>query len=99
MCSSPNPANAPARQLGRIFAPRPARSQGGETDEQGASSSRNEEGRVHSDIGWKAQAVGRQRPPLWRLGNVSPQGIARRSESAIRVADQRLVRAGDTTLR
>ena len=46
-----------------------------------------------------AQALGRQRPALRRLGDLSPQGIAGRSEPALRVAVQRLVRADHPALR
>ena len=38
-------------------------------------------------------------PHLRRLGDLSPQGIARRSKSALCVADQRLVRTDHSTLR
>ncbi len=43
--------------------------------------------------------VGRQRPPLRRLGDLPPQGIARRSGPAVRLAVQRLVRPGHPALR
>ena len=42
---------------------------------------------------------GRSRPPFRGLGNLSPQGIARRPEPAVRVPVQRLVRAADPALR
>ena len=43
--------------------------------------------------------MGRQRPALRRLGDVSPQRLARRSQSHLRLADQRLVRPGHSALR
>ena len=47
----------------------------------------------------KREQLGRERPALRRLGDVSPQGLAGRSEPALRVAVQRLVRAADPALR
>ena len=43
--------------------------------------------------------MGRERPAFRRLGDVPPQGLARGSEPAVRVADQRVVRAADPALR
>ena len=56
------------------------------------------QGRVRPDIGRQAPAVGGQRPPLCGLGDLPPEGFARRSEPAVCVAVQRLVRAGDPAL-
>ena len=47
----------------------------------------------------EAQALGRQRPALRRLGDLPRQGLAGRPGPALRVADQRLVRAGHPALR
>ena len=47
----------------------------------------------------KRAALGHQRPALRRLGDLSPQRLARRSESALRLAVQRLVRAVDPAQR
>ena len=47
----------------------------------------------------KRQEVGRQRPALRRLGDLPPQGLARRSEPHLRLADERLVRADHPALR
>src|SRR5579863_3842455 len=49
----------------------------GEIDERRTSAGRHPQGRIHSDIRCQARTVGRQRPPLCRLGNLPPQGIAR----------------------
>ena len=51
------------------------------------------------DVGRQARKVGRQRPAFRGLGDVSPQGIAGRSESHLRLANQRLVRADNSALR
>src|ERR1051325_8508454 len=67
--------------------------------EQNTSIGWHEEGRVHPVIGWQTRALGSQRPAFCGLGDVSPQGLARRSEPHLRVANQRLVRAGDPALR
>lgn len=45
--------------------------------EQSTSIGRHKKGRVHPDIGWQTQAMGRQRPALRGLGDVSPQRLAR----------------------
>src|SRR5688572_31255913 len=42
--------------------------------------------------------MGRQRPTFRRLGDVSPEGIACRSESTLRVAIHGLVRAADAAV-
>ena len=47
----------------------------------------------------KRETVGRQRPALRGLGDLPRQGLAGRPEPALRVAVQRLVRAGDPALR
>ena len=46
----------------------------------------------------KRDEVGRQRPALRRLGDLPPEGLARRSEPALRLAVERLVRADDPAL-
>ena len=70
----------------------------GVRDERGTGTGWHTQGRVRPDVGRQARAVGRQRPPLRGLGDLPPQGIARRPESAVCVAVQRLVRAGDPAL-
>src|SRR2546426_3430264 len=55
------------------------------------------QGCVHPDRGRQAQAVERERPSLRRLGDLSPEGITRRSEPAVRVADERVVRDRKST--
>ena len=47
----------------------------------------------------KREKVGGQRSALCRMGAVSPQGIAGRSQSHLCIADQRMVRAIDPALR
>ena len=47
----------------------------------------------------KREQVGRQRAAFRRLGDVPPEGLARRSESALCVAVERMVRAVDPALR
>src|SRR5206468_10938216 len=44
---------------------------------------------VHPHSGRQAQTVGRERPSLRRLGDLPSEGLARRPESAVRVAVQR----------
>ena len=51
------------------------------------------QGRVRADVRRKQTTLGRQRSALWRLGDLSRQGIPSRSESILRVAEQRLVRS------
>ena len=63
------------------------------------STGRNAQRRFHSDFGRQAGEMGRQRPPLRGLGDLPPEGLARRSQSALRVADERLVRADHPALR
>ena len=46
----------------------------------------------------KRETVGRQRPALRGLGDLPPEGLARRSEPAVCVAVERLVRADDPAL-
>src|SRR4026209_340309 len=48
--------------------------------------------RVHADVRRTAEAVGRERTVLWRVGDLSPQRIAGPSEPILRVAVARLVR-------
>ena len=60
---------------------------------------RHPQRRVHSHLRRQAPEVGRQRPALRRLGDLSPEGFARRSEPHLCLADQRLVRADHSALR
>src|SRR6266849_10839328 len=57
------------------------------------------QGRVHPDIGRQARKVGPQRSALCGLGDLSRQGLARKPQSAVCLADQRLVRANYSALR
>ena len=72
---------------------------GGVSYERSTSTGWDTQGRVHPDVGRQARKMGRQWPPLRGLGDLSPQGISRRSESAVCVAVQRLVWADHSTLR
>src|SRR4051794_26349946 len=56
--------------------------------EQSSSIGRHEKRRVHFDGGWQAPELGRQRPALRGLGDVSSQRLARGSESHLRVANE-----------
>ena len=47
----------------------------------------------------QARKVGCQRPPFRRLGDLSSERLARRSESALCIADEQLVRADHPTIR
>src|SRR5881227_2528145 len=71
--------------------------QGGR-NERSTGSGGYDERRVRPDRGRPARTVGGQRASLWRLGDLSSEGFARRSESAVCVTVQRLVRAGDPAL-
>ena len=51
-----------------------------------------------SDVGRQARTVGRQRPAFCGLGNLPREGLAGRSESAVRIAIERLVWAADSAL-
>src|SRR4051812_48096775 len=70
----------------------------GATDERRTRIGRDPERRVYLDGRRQARAVGHQRPLFWRLGDLSPQGISRRSEPAVRLAGHRLVRAADSAV-
>ena len=50
---------------------------GGARHEQSASSGGHTQGRVHPDLGRQAREMGRQRPALRGLGDLSPERIAR----------------------
>ena len=56
-------------------------------------------GALHPHVRRQTEEVERQRPALRRLGDVSPEGLAGRSQPDLRLADQRLVRAGHSALR
>src|SRR5687767_14285829 len=62
------------------------KTQKGVRNDRGTSFGWYAQGRIHPDIGWSAQALGRQRPALWGLGNLPPQGLARQPESTVCVA-------------
>src|SRR5215510_12285801 len=56
---------------------------GGLSDEQRTSVGRNQEGRIRHHVGRKASEMGRHRAVLCWVGDVPPQGVARRSESCV----------------
>src|SRR5260370_20405327 len=66
--------------------------------EPGTGAGRHAKGGVRRDVGRNARTLGRQRAPLRGLGDLPPQGLSRRPESAVRVAVEQLVRAGDPAL-
>ena len=66
--------------------------------ERSTSTCRHTKGRVHPLVGWRAQGLGCQRAALRGLGDLSRQGIAGGSQPAVRVAEQRLVRATDSAV-
>src|SRR5215813_399254 len=70
----------------------------GVTDEQRTGSGWYTQRRVRSDIGREARTMGGRRPPLHGLGDLSPQGVARRPDPALRVSVQQLVWTGDPAL-
>src|SRR2546428_3047254 len=74
------------------------RAQKGVRHERGTSTGWYTQGRVRPDVGRQTRPVGHQWPPLWGLGDLPPQGLARGSQSAVRVAVHRLVRAADPAL-
>src|SRR5207249_8864692 len=77
---------------------RPDDKQQGVTDEPRTHVDRDTQGRVRRDIGWDAQELGRQWPPLRGLGDLPPEGIAGGPESSLRVTVELLVRAADPAL-
>ena len=66
--------------------------------EQGSGSGGHAQRRIHSNGRRQARQMGRQRAAFCRMGTVSPEGIARRSEPAVCVAIERMVRAVDPAL-
>ena len=70
----------------------------GGRDERSTGPGGHAQRRVHPDIGRQARS-GTSAARTSRLGDLPPQGLARRSEPALCVAVQRLVRAGDPALR
>src|SRR5262245_22369152 len=58
----------------------------------------NAEGRIRAGVGWTARSLERQWTIFWRMGALSPEGFARRSESNLRVAGLGLVRAADSAI-
>src|SRR5437868_4072800 len=65
----------------------------GEWNEPSTSIGGYAEGCVCVDVGWQAQKVGGRRAVLCRVGDLSYERLARRSESDLRLAVQQLVRA------
>src|SRR2546430_5436496 len=99
-----NRRQPPPHLLGALSIPsRPVRlyseksPKGGE-HESSAGTRRHTQRRVRSGVRRKAQTLGRQRPPLRGLGDLPPQGLSRRSESAVCLAFQRLDRPTDAAL-
>src|SRR6266576_724621 len=81
--------------LAKIATREQRRSSGdGSRYDRGASAGRYSERCVHPGGGWEAPALGRGWPVLRRLGDLSYERIARGSRTVIRVAVERLVRAG-----
>src|SRR5208282_4046798 len=73
--------------------------EGGARYEPSTSVGGHTQRRFHSRVGWQARKLECQRPSLCGLGDLSPQGIARRSQSYLRFAVQRMVWTDDSTLR
>src|SRR5438876_462757 len=66
--------------------------------ERRTSTGRHAKGSLHSDSGRKARPLECQRPALRGLGDLPHEGIPRRSEPPVRVADQRVVRPSHPAL-
>src|SRR2546425_12336926 len=60
--------------------------QEGDRDERGTGTGWHTQGRIRPRVGRKARTLGHQWSPLWRLGDLPAQGIARPPESAVRGA-------------
>src|SRR6202034_2406196 len=86
------------REGGHGQAARKAISTKRRSDEQCTGSGRHAQGRIYSVGRWQAEKLERKRPTFCGLGDVSRQGIARRSEPAVCVAIQQLGRAVDPPL-
>src|SRR5665811_1807487 len=71
----------------------------GAAHERGTRTGRHPKGRIHPDIERKTGRVACHWSPLRGLGDVSPQGVAGRSEPALSITMQRLVRADDAAFR
>src|SRR5215469_7702948 len=65
--------------------------QEGEMNEQSKGVGWHTQGRVRSDSRRKAREMGGKRSALWRLGDISHEGVSCRSESPVRFPDKRLV--------
>src|SRR5436190_23406025 len=70
----------------------------GEPNEQGTGTRWHAKGRFHSDIGRQAGSLGHQRTSFCGLGALSSEGITRRPEPDLCVANQRLVRTGHSAI-
>src|ERR1700736_6891753 len=77
---------------------RPETGSGRSTDGRSTGAGWYTQGCVRPDVGRKTRTVGHRRPPLWGVGDLPRQGITRRRESAVCVADERLVRTADPAL-
>ena len=73
-------------------------SQQGGDDERSAGFGWDAKRRLRPDLGRQAQEMGRQRAAFCRLGDLSSQGLARRSRPDLRLAVERLVRPADPAL-
>src|SRR2546429_8213089 len=67
--------------------------------ESSTSTGWHAQGRLRPDLGRQARTMGGQRPALRRLGGLPRQGLPGRTGPALRVAVQRVVRAGDPAVR
>src|ERR1019366_10425410 len=70
----------------------------GVAHEQCASTGWHPKRRIHPDLGWKPGKMGCQRSPFRGMGTLPSQGLARRSQSNLCVAVQRLGWAGPSPL-
>src|SRR6516225_7328283 len=77
----------------------PLRLMKGATDERSTASGGYQERRLHSDIRRQAEKMGYPGPAFRRMGDLSHERLAQRSEPHLRLANKRLVRADHPTLR
>src|ERR1700694_6286786 len=69
--------------------------QEGVTHERGTSISRHAQRRFRPNVGCETGTVDCRWSPLWWMGDLPRQRLTGRTGSAVRVADQRLVRTVD----
>src|SRR5690242_15471343 len=70
----------------------------GGTHERCSCAGGYKEGRFCPHIGWEAGQMGRKRPALCRVGDLSHERVTCRPEPHLLFADQRLVRTDDPAL-